>query len=154
VGRPILVGVVHRMTGREMLVRIEPLDQFAGRARPSFVAILVEVVTKVPGDVGKGAEARDSVAEKLSFQGAARGGMNLGVVHVQDEREHHVAIAREAKSAVKFLPVREIEAAVVETGMVDIVWLSEFAQSIKHAAANLERQTLTDTADDVKDALT
>ena len=47
--------------------------------------------------------------------------MDAAVIHIENQRDDHVAIARKAQHAVEFLPVRHIEAAVVETGMKGVI---------------------------------
>jgi hypothetical protein len=47
--------------------------------------------------------------------------MNLAVAHVENYRDVHVAIAGELQHAIKLLPVRQIEAVIVEAGMERVV---------------------------------
>src|SRR5580704_3147154 len=117
--------VVHRMAGSQVLVRIPLLDQSSGVVRPCIVAILIQIVTEVPGDVGERGESRDGVADKAALVWTRGSGMGTAVVHVQDEGENHIPVAGEAKSSLEFLPVGNLKAGIVESWMVNVVRPSE-----------------------------
>jgi len=85
--------------------------------RPGEVAVQADVVAEVPGDVGKGREAVGRVAQVAALVVAAGGGVDARVVPVQDDRDDQVQLARVVQQALEFLPVGDVEAAVVEAGV-------------------------------------
>src|SRR5437868_6422011 len=51
----ILVRIIDGVAGSQMLVWIPLLEKCARRMSPALVAILVEVIAEIPGDIRKGA---------------------------------------------------------------------------------------------------
>src|SRR4029077_8568029 len=97
VGGTILMRIVDGMAGGQAPGRIPLLDQGPSLVCPAVVAVPIEIVAEVPGDIRKGAETRDGVADEPMLVHTSRRRMNAAVVHVQDEREDHVVISGKAK---------------------------------------------------------
>src|SRR5579872_6602899 len=109
------------MAGFKVLVGIEVLDQHACFMRPFLLAVCIQIVAKVPSDIGEGRKPADGITNEAMLILAPGDRMNLAVAHVEDQRDVHVAIAGELQHAVKLLPVRQIEAVIVEAGMERVV---------------------------------
>src|SRR5208282_1535190 len=93
----------------------------AGIVRPFLVPVGVEVVAKVPGDVGEGAKASYRIADEAALILAAGLGMHLAVIHIEDGGNDHVAVTGELEHPVEALPVGYIVPCVVEARMEGIV---------------------------------
>src|ERR1035438_4281616 len=116
--RAILMVVARgRMAGFKLLRVVEFLNHRSRFVGPLFVPITVEVVAHVPGDVRECSEAIHGIANEAVFILATGVRVNLAIVHIKNERDNHVPIAREAEHAVELLPIGNIEAGVVESGM-------------------------------------
>src|ERR1700689_3803232 len=92
------------MAGFKMLVGIEVLDQHTCFMRPFLVSVCIQIVAKVPGDIGEGRKPVDGITNEAMLILASGDRMNLAVAHVEDHRDVHVATASELQHAVKFLP--------------------------------------------------
>ncbi len=120
-GSAILVVVAGcRMAGLEVLPGIALLNIDARFVGPFHVAVDVEVVAEIPGNVGERTEAVDGVADEAALVFAARFGMDLAVAHVEDEGNDHVLLAGVLEHAIKALPIVKVVAGVVEAGVEGI----------------------------------
>ena len=120
-GAVLVVVALCRMAGLEVLPGIALLNIHARFVRPFLVAVDVEVVAEIPGNVGERAEAVDGVADEAAFVFASRFGMNPAVSHVKDEGNDHVPLAGELEHPIKPLPIGKVVACVVEAGVEGIV---------------------------------
>src|SRR5262249_4041226 len=117
----ILMFIVNGVAGGEVMVGVEADQPGSSQMSPDGIAIAVEIVSQVPGDIGKCGKTIHGVADEAALVGAEFGGMDAAIVHIEDEREDDIAVSRELYGAVKFLPAIHIETAVVETrGVRDI----------------------------------
>src|SRR5581483_243237 len=123
---------IHGMTGREVMIWIELVYELAGAVRPGLAPIGVEVIAKVPGNVRKRGKPGDGVANEAALVFAIGGGMGPAVVHVEDERDDHVALTGEAQRPLQLLPMRHVKAAEVETGVKRIFRLLRGPGSEEH----------------------
>src|SRR5579871_1918678 len=126
------------MAGFQVLVGIKALDQHAGFVGPFLIAVCVQIVAKVPGDIGEGCKAVDGVTDVAMLILASGGGMNLAVAHVEDHRDVHVAIARKLQHAIELLPIRQIEPVVVEA------WVKRVVRALCRPGCNERRPGLSD----------
>src|SRR5271157_3561621 len=63
----VLVLIVDWMAGGQVPTRIPLLNECASRMRPVLIAVAIEVVAQVPGDVGERAEPVHGVANETMF---------------------------------------------------------------------------------------
>src|ERR1022692_409998 len=103
------------MAGGQVLVRVPLLDQSSCGMRPGVVAVLIQIVAEVPGDVGKGSESCNCVLDEAVFVVTRGRGVNTAVIHIQHQRKYHVAISGEAKRTLELLPIGHLKAAIVES---------------------------------------
>src|SRR6185437_7889878 len=120
-GSSILMDVIHRMAGGEMTIWVPLLDQRSRIVGPLIIAVAVEIVAQVPGDVREGSETVYGVTDEPVLVFAGGGRMDLVVVHIEDQRNDHVAVAGKSKSPFEFPPVVHVKAGIVEAGMIEIV---------------------------------
>ncbi len=106
-----------------MLVGIPLLEQRPGIVRPLVVAKALQIVTHVPCDVGERSEPSYSVADEPAFVLTAGVGMNMAVVHIENERNDHVLRTRVGEHPIPFLPIGQVEARIVEARMEKIIRL-------------------------------
>src|SRR3954451_5048034 len=95
IGSGVLVLGVDWVTCCQVVVWIQTLDHFPGLMCPKIAAILIEIISKIPSDIGKRSEARDGVLQESLLVFAPCFRMGSAVVHIKNERDHHVAISCE-----------------------------------------------------------
>ena len=90
---------------------------------PLIIAIVIQIVAKVPGDVGESSKTVHSVVDETIFVVAGRRWMNFAVTHVENDRYDHVALSGETHGAFKLLPIRDVKPCLVEARMIYVIGL-------------------------------
>src|ERR1700741_641623 len=104
-----------------MMVRIPLLDYGPCSVCPPPVSIKVQIIAEIPGDIRKSSEPVDCIVNETVLIRAAGLGMNATVMHVKHERDDHVPASRITKSSVKSLPIGNVKAPIIKSGMENVL---------------------------------
>src|SRR5258708_17479169 len=119
-GRAVLVLVVDWMAGCQMMIGIEIFEPSSRQMGPQSAAVTIQIVSEIPGNIGEGSEAGNRIVDEAALVRAIFGRVNTTIIHVEDQRNNHVPVARIAQGTVKLLPVRNIKTGVIKSRVIRI----------------------------------